>query len=110
MIGGPGDGSRRGQGDLSFTDCVSFAVMKFRFTLHAKQKLILLRRYRFNITAKKVKQTVQNPVKIDERNDGTLIATTLFDEKHILRVVYRQEDDIMIVITMYPGRRKAYGF
>jgi len=75
-----------------------------------KQKLILLRRYRFNITAKKVKQTVQNPVKIDERNDGTLIATTLFDEKHILRVVYRQEDDIMIVITMYPGRRKAYGF
>ena len=28
MIGGPGDGSQRGQGDLSFTDCVSFAVMK----------------------------------------------------------------------------------
>ena len=83
--------------------------MRFHFTHHAKEKIALIRKAGFSVTRKKVKQAILNPLWIEDRPDGTKIATTLLDEKHVLRVVFRREDDIIIVITCYPGRRKAYG-
>lgn len=83
--------------------------MRFHFTHHAKQKIIRIRKVGFPITREKIKQTILNPLRIEDRTDGTRIAATLLDEKHVLRVVFRIEGDIIIVITCYPGRRKVYG-
>ena len=85
--------------------------MKFRFTQHAKQKLARVRKAGFTLTLKQVKQAVLHPRRVEDREGGTLIATTPLDEDHVLRVVYRPEenrDDIIVIITFYPGRRKAY--
>ncbi len=82
--------------------------MRFRFTNHAKKKFILIRRVGFKVSLKQVKQCVISPLKIEEYPDGTYIATTLLDKSHVLRVVYRKENDIMVIITFHPGRRKRY--
>lgn len=82
--------------------------VRFHFTKHANTKLILVKQAGFNITKTKVKQTIFHPLRTEERNDGTFITTTLLDQDHVLRVVYRREDDIIVVITFYPGRRKSY--
>ncbi|KKR72375.1 MAG: hypothetical protein UU14_C0006G0014 [Candidatus Roizmanbacteria bacterium GW2011_GWB1_40_7] len=82
--------------------------MSFRFTKHVSQKIFRIQRYGFPVNKTFIKQTIQNPVRVEERSDGTKIATSILDEQHCLRVVYRTEDDIIIIITCYPGRRKAY--
>lgn len=82
--------------------------MPFHFTKHARHKFILVRKAGFSISQKQVKQTVSSPLRVEDRQDGTYIAMTLIDKKHILRVVYKHENDIIVIITFYPGRRKAY--
>jgi hypothetical protein len=56
-----------------------------------------------------VKTAVLKPIRIESRLDGTNIAMVYLNKIHVLRVVYRVDSDIIIVITIYPGRRKAYG-
>ena len=82
--------------------------MRFRFTKHVSEKLILLKRFRFKITKKQIKETINNPLKVEDKDTDLHIATSLLDENHVLRVVYRFESDIIVIITCYPGRRKAY--
>ncbi len=82
--------------------------MRFHFTKHAQHKLRKVKQAGFSVSENKVEQTIINPIKVENREDGTYIATTLLDKTHVLRVVYRQENDIIIVITFYPGRRKVY--
>jgi len=36
------------------------------------------------------------------------IAQKRITEDHVLRVVYRQEGEDLVVITFYPGRRERY--
>ena len=38
---------------------------------------------------------------------GRLIAQDSLDEEHVLRVIYEESDEIMVV-TLYPGRRERY--
>ncbi len=82
--------------------------MRFRFTKHAISKFILMQSSGFLVSSSKVTETVEHPLKIESKSDGTHIATSLYDDSHVLRVVYRNEGDIIVIITFYPGRRKAY--
>lgn len=82
--------------------------MRFRFTNHAVNKFLIIKRSGFKITRTKVKNTVKLPLKVETKSDGTFIATSLIDASHVFRVVYRVEGAIIVIITFYPGRRKAY--
>jgi hypothetical protein len=37
-----------------------------------------------------------------------MIAQRAITDRHVLRVVYREEGDSRVVITFYPGRRMRY--
>ena len=37
-----------------------------------------------------------------------MIAQKRITERHVLRVIYRQEGENQVVITFYPGRRERY--
>jgi hypothetical protein len=37
-----------------------------------------------------------------------MIAQRRINERHVLRVIYRQEGEDLVVITFYPGRRERY--
>ncbi|MEK7543273.1 MAG: hypothetical protein AAB557_00230 [Patescibacteria group bacterium] len=83
--------------------------MRFRFTKHSIDKLLLIEKYGFNVTQDMVKAALRSPLRVDIRPDGTFVANASLSKKLILRVAHRYEDDIIIIITVYPGRRKAYG-
>lgn len=83
--------------------------MRFRFTKHARGKFKKIAIAGIEVTEKQVKRTVRSPIKLENRADGTYIAMRLLDENHVLRVIYRIADSTRVIITFYPGRRKAYG-
>jgi hypothetical protein len=82
--------------------------MRFYFTKHAKEKFAKVKKAGFPLKNEQVENTIENPNCIENRKDGTFIASKILDSTYVLRVVYRKENDIMIVITFYPARRKDY--
>lgn len=84
--------------------------MKIIFSSHAlRDKFPLLRKHGFNLTRKDIKTIVKNPDHLDETSDyPKIIASKDFDERHILRVVYKLEDGIIKIITFYPAEKGRY--
>jgi len=78
------------------------------FTKHAKEKFEILQKHQFSVSKEKVIETIKNPEIIDHSRLPLLIAQREFDKTHVLRVVYKQEEGLIKVITFYPGRSKQY--
>lgn len=49
---------------------------------------------------------MNNPDSVDYSRLPLLIAQKKIDNAHVLRVVYKEECEIMKIITFYPGRLK----
>ncbi len=79
-----------------------------RFTRHAERKFVVLARHGFRVTRDLVVQIVEEPELIDTKRLPLLIAQGQLDSRHVLRVVYREENDDQVIITFYPGRRSQY--
>lgn len=83
--------------------------MKIVFTNHAKRKFVDLGRQGVAIAEKDVFGAIEDPEHVDEVSDAPkLIASRLIDKAHILRVVYKLENDIITVITFYPAQKGRY--
>ncbi|MFH1968270.1 MAG: DUF4258 domain-containing protein [bacterium] len=78
------------------------------FTKHAINKFEVLKRHGFLISEKQVLKTIESPDLIDYSRLPLLIAQRKFDKDHVLRVVYKEEREMIKIITFYPGRRKQY--
>jgi len=78
------------------------------FTKHAEEKFEILKRHKFYVSKKQVQETIENYEKIDYSRSPLLIAQRKFDKNHVLRVVYKQEEGLIKIITFYPGRSKQY--
>jgi len=78
------------------------------FTKHAIEKFEILKRHKFSVSKEQIIETIENPEKIDHSRSPLLIAQRKFDKTHVLRVVYKQEEGLIKVITFYPGRSKQY--
>ncbi len=77
-------------------------------TKHAQEKFKILAKHKFIIEKKQVILTVENPEKIDYSRLPLLIAQRRIDDNHVLRVVYKQEESNLKIITFYPGRTNQY--
>jgi len=56
-----------------------------------------------------VDRTVRQPENIDiETDKPKFIVSGKLDRKHVLRVVYVREDDIIRIITFYPAEKGRY--
>ena len=83
--------------------------MEIVFTKHALEKFEVLKRLGWYITKAKIRKTLQNPKWKGPSRYGQETAMRLIDEKHIIRVVFDREDDIIIkVITFHIARRGTY--
>jgi len=83
--------------------------MKIAYTKHAlKDKLPVLKRFGWNISKDKIEETISNPKWRGVSKYGQETVMSLINEKHILRVVLRTEDDIITVITLHIARRGKY--
>lgn len=82
--------------------------MPLRFTKHAQQKFDVLKRHGFSITKKQVTAAITKPDLIDHSRIPLQIAQKTIDDDHVLRVVYRVEGVVKVIVTFYPGRKSSY--
>lgn len=82
--------------------------MKIVFTKHALEKFAVLKRFGWNITKKKIRETIKKPKWKGTSRYGQETAMRLIDEKHIIRVVIDKDGGIIKVITFHIARRGTY--
>lgn len=83
--------------------------MKIEFSWHVLNDTIpKFKLLGWNITKAKIRQTIKKPRWTRITKYGQPAAMSLMDEKHILRVVFKIEGDIIKVITVYIARRGKY--
>lgn len=82
--------------------------MKVRFTKHAKKKFSELAKIGVLISKQTVIKAIREPENIDSSDAPKMIASRPINSRNIIRVVFRIEDDIIIVITFYPARKGRY--
>lgn len=78
------------------------------FTKHAEQKFTVLKRHEFLVTKAQVLKAITQPDRLDYSRLPLLIAQRQIDKHHVLRVVYKIDNDTTKIITFYPGRVKQY--
>ena len=83
--------------------------MKIVFTKHVIDKKIpLIRSLGWNITEFKIGQIIKKLKWKGKTKYGQSTAMSLVDERHILRVIFEIESDIIRVITVHIARRGTY--
>ena len=80
--------------------------MGLHFTKHAREKFKVLAKHKFN--EDQIVDAIENPDFIDYDRLPLYIAQKGLDKDHVLRVVYKIEKSVKIIITFYPGRKKQY--
>jgi hypothetical protein len=73
---------------------------------HAKEKLKRLRQS--GVTEEKVVKTVHDPEKLSPGFFGRKIAQSSLSGELMLRVVYEEMDNSILVVTMYPAKKGRY--
>lgn len=83
--------------------------MKIIFTKHATQKLLKPVKKGLKLSKEDITNTVKNPDQVDYEIDyPKIIAIKDYDQRHVIRVVFRRNSDIITVITFYPARQGRY--
>lgn len=86
--------------------------MKIVFTKHAlgKFKTHLIAGWKF--TRKDIKAVIKKPYFSEEDTErgerGVRIALGRWDHEHDLRVIYKEENDIITIVTFYPTEKGRY--
>ncbi|MBL8161271.1 MAG: DUF4258 domain-containing protein [Anaerolineae bacterium] len=78
-----------------------------RFTAHARQKFDDLADMGFLVSEDQVVDAVSNPDSVDTSETPATAQKSISDH-HVLRVVFVEDFDGILVITFYPGRKKRY--
>jgi len=81
--------------------------MRIVYTIHATKKFSDLLMFGIKVTKPQIANAVCRP-KYESVDNGNKIGVCDFDEKHNLRVVYKEEKGVIIVITFYIYRKGRY--
>ncbi|MBD1930502.1 MULTISPECIES: DUF4258 domain-containing protein [Cyanophyceae] len=81
---------------------------EIRFSDHALLKIDLLSERGIAIDQEFILQTIQFPDKREAGEGEKITAQKQLNENLVLRVVYREYEAFILVITLYPGRRSRY--
>lgn len=76
------------------------------FTSHADEKLSRLTG--IGVTREKVIDVILNPDRVHRGYYGRKVAQSPLSERLVLRVVYEEKDNKVVVVTVYPGERERY--
>jgi hypothetical protein len=84
--------------------------VKIVYTKHASvDKFNVLKKHKFIVNKSFIERTIKDPDHEDNQSDKPeIIASKEIDQKHVLRVVYKQEGDIITIITFYPAEKGRY--
>jgi hypothetical protein len=73
---------------------------------HAKEKLKRL--VQIGVTEDKIVKTIRNPENLILGYFGRKIAQSRLTDELLLRVIYEETDNNILVITLYPAKRQRY--
>ena len=79
-----------------------------RFTDHALRKLREERERGFDVDEDLVKEILQRPYQTVHARGQRMFAQSPIDDRHLLRVLFEDEDDGLVIITVYIGTRRQY--
>ncbi len=77
-------------------------------TKHAKDKIILLAEYRFNLQEEDIISAIKNPDKVFFRENQKKLLK-IYNEDYAMQVVCEEEENKIKIITIFPVRRRRYG-
>ncbi len=80
---------------------------RIRFTRHARQKFTDLAELGFEIAEEQIIAALQAPDYVDHEADPPIAQKTISD-RHVIRIVFVEENDAIRIVTFYPGRRSRY--
>lgn len=83
-------------------------MKEIKFSDHALLKIEILRNHGIIIDKDFVKEGFSNLEKIEQGYRSRLILQRELDQEHVLRIVYEEFVDHILIITLYPARRKRY--
>ncbi|MDI6784595.1 MAG: DUF4258 domain-containing protein [bacterium] len=78
------------------------------FSGHALLKIDILNKHGLHISQEIIEDIIRFPDIIEKGYKGRTVAQKAISEDHVLRVIYEFKDNIIYVITIYPGRRSRY--
>lgn len=83
--------------------------MRIVFTKHALKKFGFHKQAGWSFSRTDIKETIQNPHYFEILRERSVeSAIKKLDQKHDFRVIYRKEDDIIIIVTFYPTEKGRY--
>ncbi|OGE09301.1 hypothetical protein A3A60_04235 [Candidatus Curtissbacteria bacterium RIFCSPLOWO2_01_FULL_42_26] len=82
--------------------------MKISYTNHALKKFSDFKVFQIIVTKTQISRAINHP-KHESRDNGNEISSSSFDRNHNLRVVHKEENGVIIVITFYICRKGRYG-
>ncbi len=83
-------------------------MKEIRFSEHSQLKLEILAKHTVTIDSDFVIETVRSPDKLESGEENKQIAQKRLNESLVLRVVYREYNTFILIITLYPGRKSRY--
>lgn len=83
-------------------------MKKITFSHHALEKIEILKKHNVEFTIIDAEKTIISPDSVESGYKNRKIAQRFIDENHILRIVFEESEDEIIIVTMYPARRKRY--
>ena len=89
-------------------EMVEKGFREVKFTVHAMVKLQVLRKHGFVVNEDEVVDVVRDPDKVVKGRKGRYVAQKIYDEKHLIRVIYEVKDENALVVTFYPAKRERY--
>ena len=84
------------------------ATPEIIFTDHAMVKFEALAALGIQLDERMVADAVRNPMSVSHGYGSRMVAQVGLDDEKVLRVVYEQIDEEIIIVTFYPGRRSRY--
>lgn len=79
-----------------------------RITDHALRELQEERERGFDVDEDLAKSTLMHPAQIVPGRSGRSFAQSPTDDRHLLRVLFEEENGGLVIITVYVGARRQY--
>ena len=83
-------------------------MIKYHYTIHAKEKLTAPTSRKLGITKKRIQKAIEEPIVLDRSEKPVIIAIGNLTITLSLCVAYRRVKGVIRIITFYPAEKGRY--
>lgn len=84
------------------------AIKRINFSEHSKLKIDILKKHGVTVSKQLIEDIINKPSKTEVGYKNRKIAQGNLDAEHVLRVIYEESAEVVLIITLYPGRKDRY--